>query len=74
MNCFWTKDMLGGCSCCGVAEGRQEVGGQQAQVGSLRAGERGVSKMSSKGRVMGFRRRWKALAGLLGSCLERRKM
>lgn len=61
MNCFWTKDMLGGCSCGGVAEDKQEAGGQQAQVGSLRAGERGVSKMSSKGRVMGFRRRWKAL-------------
>jgi hypothetical protein len=63
VNCFWTKDMLGG---CGVVEDRQEAGGQQAQVGSLRAGERGVSKMSSKGRVMGFRRRWKALVGLLG--------
>jgi hypothetical protein len=52
--------MLGGWS-CGAAEVKQEAGGQQAQVGSLKAGERGVSKMSSKGRVMGFRRRWKAL-------------
>lgn len=60
MNCFWKKDMLGGCS-CGVDEDKQETGGQQAQVGSLRAGVRGVSKMSSKGRVMGFRRMWKAL-------------
>jgi len=54
--------MLSGCACGGgVAEDRQEAGGQQAQVGSLRAGERGVLKMSSKGRVIGFRRRWKAL-------------
>ena len=65
MNCFWKKDMLGGWI-CGVVEDRQEAGGQQAQVGSLRAGARGVSKMSSKGRVMGFRRRWKALLCLLG--------
>lgn len=68
MNCFWTKDMLGGCACGGgVAEDRQEAGGQQAQVGSLRAGERGVLKMSSKGRVIGFMRRWKALLCLLES-------
>lgn len=66
MNCFWTKDMLGGCACGVVAEDRQEAGGQQAQVGSLRAGERGVLKMSPKGRVIGFRRRWKALLWLLG--------
>ena len=53
--------MLGSCG-CGV---EQEAGGQQAQVGSLSAGERGVSKISSKGRVTGFRRRWKALLWLL---------
>jgi hypothetical protein len=63
-NCFWKKDMLGGCWYCGVVE--QEAGGQQAQVGSLRAGARGVSKMSSKGKVIGFRRMWKALWWLLG--------
>jgi len=66
--------MLGGWWSCGVVvvvvEDRQEAGGQQAQVGSLRAGERGVLKMSSMGRVMGFRRRWKALLWLLGSFLE----
>jgi hypothetical protein len=56
--------MLGGCSCCDIVE--QEAGGQQAQVGSLRAGASGVSKMSSKGRVIGFRRMWKALLWLLG--------
>jgi hypothetical protein len=56
--------MLGGCWYCGVVE--QEAGGQQAQVGSLRAGARGVSKMSSKGKVIGFRRMWKALWWLLG--------
>ena len=65
MNCFWKKDMLGGRSCGRCVEVWQEAGGQQAQVGSLRAGARGVSKMSSKGRVMGFRRRWKALLCLL---------
>jgi len=53
--------MLGGWF-CGVVE--QEAGGQQAQVGSLRAGASGVLKMSSKGRVIGFRRMWKALLGL----------
>ena len=59
--------MLGGCG-CGVAEDEQEAGGQQAQVGSLREGARGVLK-SSKGRVIGFRSRWKALLlWLSGSC------
>lgn len=60
-----------GCCGCGVAEDEdeQEAGGQQAQVGSLREGARGVLK-SSKGRVIGFRSRWKALLSWLsGSCL-----
>jgi len=40
----------------------QEAGGQQAQVGrfSFGVGVRGVPRRS-KGRVIGLRRRWKAL-------------
>jgi hypothetical protein len=58
--------MLGGWS---VFE--QEAGGQQAQVGSLRAGARGVLKRkSSKGKVIGLRRRWKALLWVLDFVVE----
>jgi len=56
--------MMGGWLWGGVVEERQEAGGQQAQVGSLGAGARGVLRRS-KGRVMGFRRRWKALVGVV---------
>jgi hypothetical protein len=58
--------MLGGC--CGRFETvvwEQEAGGQQAQVGSLRAGLSGELKYS-KGRVSGLRRRWNALLWVLG--------
>jgi len=54
---------------CGVEIDEQEAGGQQAQVGSLRAGARGVLK-SSKGKVIGLRRRWKALLCVLDFVVE----
>lgn len=49
-----------GCSFCSDAEVEQEAGGQQAQVGSWRAGVKGVPKRSN-GKVSGLRRKWKAL-------------
>jgi hypothetical protein len=58
--------MLGGC--CGSVETvfwEQEADGQQAQVGSLRAGLSGEPK-NSKGRVSGLRSRWNALLCVLG--------
>jgi hypothetical protein len=63
-NCFWKKDMLGGCGSVEIVVWEQEAGGQQAQVGSLRAGLSGEPK-NSKGRVSGLRRRWNALLCVL---------
>jgi hypothetical protein len=56
--------MLGGKGVVEIVDW-QEAGGQQAQVGSLKVGVSGVLKRkSSMGRVIGLRRRWKALLGV----------
>jgi hypothetical protein len=57
--------MLSGCGSVETVVWEQEAGGQQAQVGSLRAGLSGVPK-NSKGRVSGLRRRWNALLWVSG--------
>lgn len=62
MKVFWVKAIVCGGGGGGLLVVEQEAGGQQAQVGrfSFGVGVRGVPRRS-KGRVIGLRRRWKAL-------------